>query len=100
MGPFHRSPAGMPGDAEWGIATEAASQPRDIHPRSHPEDRNEGNLNPDPVLECWIDGACSHSPSGDPSDDDGAGNPSPREIAAGYGQEDADFFPPADPGPR
>lgn len=90
MGPLYRSPFGNRGDAEWGVGTEPPPW-RDGIPRSLPEDRNEGNLNPDPVLECWIDGTCSHSPSGDPSDDDGAGNPSPRETPSAYGLEDADF---------
>lgn len=78
---------------------------QDIHPRSHPDDRQEGNFNPDPNLECWTcgpDGAepsggapaspvlAVHGPSGEAGDDDGAGNPSPRPEAVRYGQEDAD----------
>lgn len=77
----------------------------EIHPRSHPEDRQEGSFNPDPNLECWTcvpDEAAAqsadaghpvlaaHAPSGEVGDDDGAGNPSPRGEDGGYGQEDAD----------
>lgn len=79
----------------------------DIHPRSHPEDRQEGNFNPDPILEGWsghpadaVAGAsgvgpdpharAGHGPSGEAGDDDGAGNPSPRGEEVRYGQDDAD----------
>lgn len=77
----------------------------DIHPRSLPEDRSEGNLNPDPNLEHGLQHtghasssqpfspasnqkASGHAPSGEPWDDDGAGNPLPRNPAARYGLED------------
>lgn len=56
----------------------------DIHPRSLPEDRSEGCLGPDPILEYGI----GHAPSGEPADDDGAGNPSPRVPVDRYGLED------------
>lgn len=77
----------------------------DIHPRSHPEDRQEGNFNPDPNLECWTCASADaepaggnsarqvlavHGPSGEAGDDDGAGNPSPRQEEVRYGQDDAD----------
>jgi hypothetical protein len=79
----------------------------DIHPRSHPEDRQEGSFNPDPNLEGWTGAPADaepagggstataparaiHSPEGEAGDDDGAGNPSPRPEEGGYGQEDAD----------
>lgn len=70
----------------------------DIHPRSLPEDRAEGNLSPDPNLEHGIlhpgghapsvRDPAGHAPSGEPWDDDGAGNPLPRNPAARYGLED------------
>lgn len=75
----------------------------DVHPRSLPEDRSEGNLNPDPIVAChdcppgesgehadWHNPSATHTPSGEPSDDDGAGNPSPRVTENRYGLEDAD----------
>lgn len=62
---------------------------RDDIPRSIPEDRSEGNLGPDPALEQGIRDT-GHSPSGEPPDDDGAGNLSPREAQSAYGLEDAD----------
>jgi len=77
----------------------------DIHPRSHPEDRQEGSFNPDPNLEAWTgapeeaeaaggatpaQAQAIHSPEGEAGDDDGAGNPSPRPKEGRYGQEDAD----------
>lgn len=107
--------------------------------RSNPDDRDEGNLNPDPILICWdcedvtgepaeraeeqgrlrsgedlmrgeinpvavmaeeagyppgvgpeIPGERLHHPSGEPSDDDGAGNISPREEEQAYALEDVD----------
>jgi hypothetical protein len=121
--------------------------PIDSHPRSHPEDRNEGNLNHDPVVaigdpadefdlstdiatdaipdaeapttlpsrearnpeavmaeeagsppgmgpEEWdrigSPDATRHGPSGEAGDDDGAGNPSPRESLERYGSDDVD----------
>ena len=77
----------------------------DIHPRSHPEDRQEGSFNPDPNLEAWTGASAEaaeagggtpgpaqaiHSPGGEADDDDGAGNPSPRAEESPHGPEDAD----------
>lgn len=88
MNPIYRGPFGPLGDR---AGVEIPPRRDDEFPRSLPEDRSEGNLNPDPVVEC--PGGCptSHHPSGEPDDDDGAGNPSPREVEEPhYGLEDAD----------
>lgn len=101
MNPIYRGPFGPLGSIRAGV--EVPPRRDDEHPRSLPEDRSEGNLNPDPVVECRDDcpptgrapgeprPAGYHHPSGEPDDDDGAGNPSPREVEElHYGLEDAD----------
>lgn len=111
MNPIYRGPFGPLGGGQGNGTAGMEVPPRrdDEIPRSLPEDRSEGNLNPDPNVECHdhcapqdrasgegqayaeSHHAGSHHPSGEPDDDDGAGNPSPREVdESHYGLEDAD----------
>lgn len=103
MNPIYRGPFGPLGGGQGSGRAGVEVPPRrdDEFPRSLPEDRSEGNLNPDPNVECHE--SCppehrpaeahhpmAHHPSGEPDDDDGAGNPLPREDETHYGLEDAD----------
>ena len=118
MNPIYRGPFGPLGGGQGAARAGVEVPPRreDEFPRSLPEDRSEGNLNPDPNVECH--GSCPpqgeasgeaqasgaqppsasghplagmHHPSGEPEDDDGAGNPLPREVEEPrYGLDDAD----------
>ena len=83
------NPSPFGGDMEARPGVEIPPARNDAHPRSLPEDRSEGNLNPDPVLECGMCGSfMARSPSGESEDDDGAGNPSPRTEEIRYGSDD------------
>ena len=117
MNPIYRGPFGPLGGGQGSGRAGMEVPPRrdDEIPRSLPEDRSEGNLNPDPNVEChgsrppqgrssgesqatgaehpsadWHPATGLHHPSGEPEDDDGAGNPSPREEVIQYGLDDAD----------
>jgi hypothetical protein len=83
------NPSPLGGDMEARAGVEIPAKRDDVHPRSLPEDRSEGNLNRDPVLECGMCGSyMARSPSGESEDDDGAGNPSPRTEEMHYGSDD------------
>ncbi|HLP43323.1 MAG TPA: hypothetical protein VK465_17595 [Fibrobacteria bacterium] len=86
---MQRSPLGGEEESRWG--TKIHPEP-DEHPRSLPEDRSEGNLSPDPVLEHGMRLPQGHSPSGEADSNDGAGNlsPSGADREGSYGQDDVD----------